>query len=138
MTGSDDHVPSVTTSSLISNQFLNLNKEIQFSTISQGEIKENIINLNEFPLNLIPDVQMLLLSAVIFYTVILNVKIVEFIISKNFIKYIPNNRFGNILNRIICRYITVWSKSSKFIIIWCYLGIGFCLIMSRFALSYIN
>jgi hypothetical protein len=73
--------------SLESNTKKNL---INFGLNIVSDPKSNI-NLEEFPLNLIPDIQLLLSACLIFYVVILNIQIVQYIIKKDYIKYIPDS-----------------------------------------------
>ena len=52
-----------------------------------------------------------------FLFIILNIFIVKYITSKDFNKYIPNNKVGNILKFFMNRYIILWSKSAKILLI---------------------
>ena len=61
----------------INNQFNNLN--------------ENHLNLDEYPLNLISNINLLLSAGIIFYMVIFNMHAVQYIIKKDYIRYIPDN-----------------------------------------------
>lgn len=47
--------------------------------------------LNEYPLNLLTDMNSLLICALVFLYIIFNIYISKYIISKDFVKYIPQN-----------------------------------------------
>jgi len=34
---------------------------------------------------------------------------------------LPDNRVGNIIKKLINRYVNIWSKSSKILIVWSYI-----------------
>lgn len=60
---------------------------------------------NDFPLNLLPDINQLINAELIFLLVILNIYIVKFISKIDYNKYIFDNKLGIILKKIINRYI---------------------------------
>ena len=61
--------------------------------------------INEFPLSLIPEINQLATAELMFLLIILNIFIVKYITTLDFNKYLPNNKVGNILKKIINRYI---------------------------------
>jgi len=65
----------------------------------------------DFPLNLLPEMNQLVNIEFIILLIFLNIFIVNIITNSNYIKYIPNNKFGKIFNLFINRYIKLWSKS---------------------------
>ena len=60
---------------------------------------------NEFPLSLIPEISQLATAELMFLLIILNIFIVRYITTVDFDKYIPKNKVGNILKKLINRYI---------------------------------
>lgn len=73
--------------------------------------------LNDFPLNLIPEINQLVTAELLFLFIILNVFIAQYISKLDYNKYIPDNRLGKILKFFISRYINIWSKSIQFLLI---------------------
>src|SRR5436309_2419317 len=67
----------------------------------------NISDKNNYPLNLLEDVNLLLYAALLFLIVIFNIYLVNYIIKKDFNKYLPKNKLGKILNTLINRYINI-------------------------------
>ena len=63
--------------------------------------------LNNYPLNLLEDGNLLLYAALLFLIVIFNIYLVNYIIKKDFNKYLPKNKLGKILNTLINRYINI-------------------------------
>ena len=62
---------------------------------------------NDFPLNLLPEINQLVTAELIFLFVILNVFIAQYITKIDYNKYIPDNKLGNILKVFINRYINI-------------------------------
>jgi hypothetical protein len=62
---------------------------------------------NDFPLNLIPNINQLVTAELMFLFIILNIFIVKYISTIDYTQYIPNNKLGLILKKILNRYITI-------------------------------
>jgi hypothetical protein len=71
----------------------------------------------DFPLNLLPEINQLATAELMFLFIILNIFIVKYITTFDYNKYLPNNKVGDILKKIINRYIRIWSKSVNLILI---------------------
>ena len=84
--------------------------------------KLNNINSN-FPFNLLPEMNILINVNLLFLGIILNSFIVSKLTNYNYSKYIPQNRFGKIINILISKYIKIWSKNSKYVIIYSWIMI---------------
>lgn len=102
----------------------------------------NIINnlndrFNEFPLSLIPEINQLATVELMFLFIILNIFIVKYITSLDYNKYLSNNKVGNILKFFINRYIILWSKSVKILLIVSWIGLFICVIGSKIFLYYV-
>jgi hypothetical protein len=82
-----------------------------------SNLNDNRVALNDFPLNLLPEINQLATAELMFLFIILNIFIVKYITSLDYNKYIPNNKVGNILKFFIIRYIILWSKSVKVLLI---------------------
>ena len=71
--------------------------------------------LNDYPLNLLIDMNSLLICALLFLYIILNIYITKYIISKDFVKYIPasiqNHKIGKLFLLGLNKYLNLWSKS---------------------------
>jgi len=108
-----------------SNNFIN-------NTINNNltdNIPKNI--LNEFPFNNLPHVDMLINTELVLLIVFFNIFIVNNLTQLNYSKYIPNNKFGKLLNIFINRYISIWSKSNKFILIYTWILLFICIIITK-------
>lgn len=92
---------------------------------------------NDFPLNLLPEINQLATAELMFLLIILNIFIVKYITSLDYNKYIPNNKVGNILKIFINRYIILWSKSVKLLLIVSWIGLFICVIGSKIFLYYV-
>lgn len=110
------------------------------SNISNNN-NNNLTNLtelyNNFPLNLLPDIDLLITAELMFLSIILNIYVVKFISKIDYNKYIFDNKFGIILKKIINRYIIMWSKSVKFLLIFSWIGLFICVIFSKIFIYYI-
>lgn len=73
--------------------------------------------LSEFPFNLLPEMNHLVNIEILFLSILFNIYIVNILTKFNYSKYIPKNKLGKILNFLISRYITIWSKSKLIILI---------------------
>jgi hypothetical protein len=62
---------------------------------------------NDFPLNLLPEINQLATAELMFLLIILNIFIVKYITTVDYNKYLPNNKVGNILKILINRYIII-------------------------------
>ena len=92
---------------------------------------------NKFPLNLLPDIDLLITAELMFLSIILNIYVVKFISKIDYNKYISNNKFGIIFKIIINRYIIMWSKSVKFLLIFSWTGLFICVIFTKIFIYYI-
>ena len=77
--------------------------------IDSGNNHSNSI-LNDYPLNLLLEVNLLLCAAMLFLFVFLNIYLANNLSKINYSKYIPKDKIGNILNIVITRYISIWNK----------------------------
>jgi hypothetical protein len=64
-------------------------------------------DFNEYPLNLLPEINKLLTAELMFLMIILNIFFVKYLSKIEYTKYIPKNKLGKILLYIINRYLTV-------------------------------
>jgi hypothetical protein len=136
---------TVQTTTAVMSKLLNNNNNISNNS---SNFIGNIINdpnthkLNElyqdFPLNLLPEMNQLVNIEFIILFIFLNIFIVNFITKLNYSKYIPNNKLGEILNFFINRYIKLWSKSRMAILILCWFIMFICVIVSKLCLYYIT
>ena len=90
--------------------------------------------INNYPLDLLPQVDLLLICAIIFICIIIKTYIVRYIINLEYSKYLPKNKFGDILNSILDHYIKLWVKTSKYILILSYFMLFFCIIVAKLAI----
>lgn len=95
------------------------------------------INLDNFPLNLLPEISKLLTAQLIFLLVILNIYFVKYLISKDIYVYLPANKFGTLMTFFLKRYISIWSQTSDYLFIFSFVFLLFCSIASKFFLSFI-
>jgi hypothetical protein len=74
----------------------------QLHSISNAQLSEQF---NNFPLNLIPEINQLATAELMFLFIILNIFIVKYINTIDFSKYFPKNKLGNLFLKLINRYI---------------------------------
>ena len=88
------------------------------------------VDYSQFPLNLIPELDVLSSLSIFFFFFILNIYTVRFIIGIDFSKYLPNNLLGRLVLKLINRYISMWSKMSRFFLIlgWCLLLVSILMV----------
>jgi hypothetical protein len=81
----------------------------------------NQSNFNLFPYNLLPDMYLMSSCCIGLFIVILNILIVDHIKNINILSYLPNfiksSKFFLIIEFFFNRYITIWTKSKKVILI---------------------
>lgn len=102
-----------------------------------SNLNDSSVALKEYPFNLLPEINQLVTAELMFLFIILNIFIVKYITSIDYNKYIPNNKVGNILKFFINRYIILWSKSFKLLLIISWIGLFICVIGSKIFLYYI-
>ena len=126
-------------SKVLNNNYNNNNLTNKFiaNYISNGNSNDNNI-LNNYPLNLISDIDLLLYGALLFLIVILNIKLANYVLRIDYNKYLPNNKLGKILNILINRYIGLWGKSYKYLLIFSYTMLFISIILSKICLYIIT
>ena len=94
---------------IIKNLFdiINEGSNVLNNFISSNIDKVNNYNFDEFPLNLLPDINTLIILEIIFAMSIINVFIVSKLIQLDLIKYLPNNHLGKTLKFMLNRYINI-------------------------------
>lgn len=97
----------------------------------------NNFNLEDYPLNLLFEIEKLILVEFISIYIIYTILIIDYISTKNYNKYIPNNKFGYYLNKSINFYINTWSKSKNLLLVISILLLIFCVFFSKFFLYFI-
>jgi hypothetical protein len=96
----------------------------------------NYDKFSEYPYNLIPDLNMYLNIEIWFLIILINVLITAYLLEKkiDLSSYIKNDRLRKLLNYIYNRYISVWSVSRNFIIIWCIIMLILCIFIIKLIL----
>nr|YP_010697893.1 hypothetical protein P1Q19_mgp05 [Fuscoporia viticola]WCF76854.1 hypothetical protein [Fuscoporia viticola] len=123
-------VKSDNSSNLVS-QHLVANNSTNTDVSSSSDLYPN------FPLNLLYDIETLVNAEVLVVMILINIFTVQYLISRDYTKYIPDNKFGKYLNIFLNRYITIYSKSNKFIIGLCVFNLIVCIIFTKIFLYYI-
>jgi hypothetical protein len=108
-----------------SNQIFDFNNLQNKGNNSLEIINDLTDKFTDFPLNLLPEINQLISAELIFLVIIFNVYSVEYITKIDYNKYIPDNRLGKIIKLFINRYIKIWSKSSKILLIISWIGLFF-------------
>ena len=88
---------------------------------------------NKYPLNLLPEMNQLINIELFFTLIIINIMIVRKLISLNidFNKYLPNNKAGHFIYKIIQRYIKIWSTTSSIILAISSICMITCILVSK-------
>ena len=117
----------------------NTNHRNYSSLVSQHLVDNtntNVSSLNDlypdYPLNLLYDIDTLVNVEVVVVILLINIFIVQYLISRDYSKYIPDNKFGKYLNLFLSRYIRIYSKSNKFIIGLCVCNLIMCIFFTKF------
>lgn len=97
----------------------------------------NIDKYPDFPLNLLPGIDQIITGDLVLLFIILNIFIVNYITRLDYNKYLPENKLGNILKFIINRYITMYSKSSQFLLYFCWVFLFLSIISLKIFMYYI-
>ena len=90
-----------------------------------------------YPLNLLHDINTLVNSELLIVVILINMFVVQYILTQDYTKYIPDNKFGRFVNFFLSRYIKVYSQSNKFIIGFCVLNLIVCIFFSKLFLYFI-
>ena len=109
------------------------------NSLSESLSNNNHISpdFSQFPLNLIPELEVLSSGILFFIFFLLNIYTVRLIIDVDFSRYLPDNLFGRTLLKIINRYIAIWSKLSNFFLILGWLVLIWCAVLVRLAIYFI-
>ena len=105
---------------------------------TQSAAKPQISSLYpNYPLNLLHDINTLINSELIMVVILINLFIVQYILTLEYTKYIPDNKFGRLVKIFLSRYIKVYSQSSKLIVGLCVLNLIVCIFFSKLFLYFI-
>jgi len=111
------------------NKFIS-NKFICFVSSDNGSFN----NLNDYPLNLLFDINIVLYGALIFLYIILNIYISRYILNLDYNKILPKNNFGKILSFLLSRYLKIWNKVGNFLLIFSYIMLFIAVFVSKIAI----
>lgn len=113
----------------------NTTKLVEF-LIDSGNNQANNTNnvLNNYPLDLLFDVNTLLMLSVFFLYVIASIYISKYIASVDYTKYLPNNKFGKVLSFLVNRYVWIWSRSGNYFLGFTYIALSCWIFVCKFAL----
>ena len=107
------------------NQFIN-------NLFSNNDLENKF---NEYPLNLLSDIDNLINIELIFMSVIFNIFLANYINHIDFSKYISNNsNWGKNFLFFIERYKNIWSKSSRVLMIYSWFLLFFCIFVTKFCM----
>ena len=87
--------------------------------------------LNDYPLNLLIEVNLLLYAAMLFLFVFFNIYLANLLTQIDYSKYLPKNNTGNLLNKLINRYINIWNKSKEFLLIFSWILLFISIVVSK-------
>ena len=87
--------------------------------------------LDDYPLNLLVEVNLLLYAAILFLFVFFNIYLSNYLTQVNYSKYLPNNRIGNFFYIFINRYIKIWKKSREFLLILSWIFLFISIVISK-------
>ena len=119
-----------------------MSKVLSNQSCSQDFVKKSLTasasnntgSLNDYPLNLLFELNTLIYGALLFLIIILNIYIAKYIANINYNKYLPTNKFGVILNKIILRYIKIWNRTSNYLLMFSYIMLLIAILISKFTL----
>ena len=105
--------------------------------INNSDSNDSSNILNDYPLNLLVEIDLLLYAAILFLFVFFNIYLANYITQINYSKYLPKNKIGNFLNKFISRYIKIWSKSKEILLIISWILLLISIVISKFFLHII-
>lgn len=95
------------------------------------------LDLSQFPLNLLPDLDVLSSCCLSFIFFLINIYTVRLIVSIDFSRYLPDNLIGRLLLKLINRYISAWSKMSNFFLVFGWTALLCTTLFIKYNLHYI-
>ncbi len=108
-----------------------LNNLLNFSNTSDNN---SINNLNDYPLNIIFDINLMVYAALFFLILIFNVFLGKYLLNKNYTKYLFNNSFHHILYKLLVIYIKLWRGFGKTYLITCHCMLFISVISCRLSI----
>jgi hypothetical protein len=112
-------------------------EEYNINTELTNNVK-NKISFEEYPMNLLPDVLTLINLEVLGMFLFLNTFLSSKLRESQFIyKYIPDNKFGKIIEILIKRYIKIWATSNNFVYILTWFNMMGCILLSKLCVTII-
>lgn len=122
----------------IMSKVLNSNSKKTSLIYSSSFINNYNYDLTNYPLNLLSDVNLLLYAGLIFLFIIINIHIINYLSKIDYIKYIEklslNIKWTNRIKWFITRYLNIFNKNNKFILIYCYIMLFLVIILSKICL----
>jgi len=105
----------VQTTTTVMSKVLNQNKgnnnakgnNLVSNFINNSDNSQSSNILNDYPFNLLIEVDQLLYAAILFILIFFNIYLANYLTQVNYSKYIPKNKIGNLLNIFINRYISI-------------------------------
>nr|YP_009763318.1 hypothetical protein [Metarhizium rileyi]QIS49096.1 hypothetical protein [Metarhizium rileyi] len=105
------------------------------SNNSSAKLVANLVNENEYPLNLLVHMNTSIICGLIFLYIILNIYISKYLINKNIVKYLPQNyKIVKFFTLWLNKYLNLWSKNSNYFLGFCYFTLSYSIIMCKFIL----
>ena len=100
---------------------------------NNNDNNDNNINniLNDYPLNLLVEIDLLLYAAILFLFIFFNIYLANYFTTINYSIYISNNRIGNLAKTFINRYINIWNKSRNYLLILTWILLFISIVISK-------
>lgn len=92
----------------------------------------------DFPLNLLPEMNQLVNVQIFFIFFLSNLLLSNYILKLDYNSILPKNRVGNVIKLLINKYISIWSKSSRFLIILSCIVLIITVIVLKIGFIYIS
>jgi hypothetical protein len=73
--------------------------------VSDNNNTNNI--LNNYPLYLLSQVNILLYCVIIYLSIIINIYVVKYVVNIKYSKFLPKNKLGKVLNYLLDRYVKI-------------------------------
>jgi hypothetical protein len=94
--------------------------------------------INEYPLNLLYQINGILICSIIFLYIILNIYISRYLSNKSLEKSLyQKNNINRVLEYWLNKYLNLWSKSSNYFLGFCFFMLFFCIVMCKIGLHII-
>lgn len=90
-----------------------------------------------YPFNLLTDLDAIINIEILLIFILFNLFVASYISNLKHGDYIPDNTFGKFIKFILNKYISIWAISRKYILIYTWFLLLFCVILTKICMYYV-